>query len=134
MLSGTILCGIIVLSLLNLSSRLSIDEAEERVRLLLSKEIAQGYVGVQKMQEEKNLSAEMGMQLGEALTQIKEIEFASIEINKLIPDILLRPHRPTHIVRVELRTRDYQYPPRYFWLSWTHIDRETSKYAWYFSL
>lgn len=132
-LSGAVLFGIIVLISLNQSTRLSADEAEERVRLLLWSDIAQRYVGFRGTDQDNDLSGDMGRHLAEELARLEKIEFVSIEVNRLIPDFLLKPHRPTHIVRVEMRIDDHRFAPRYFWLSSAHIDRETSKYAWYFS-
>jgi hypothetical protein len=133
-LTGTFLCGIVILVFINKSSNLAAGEARDRIKLLLSKEITQGIAHDLRNKTESTITYEAGLHMKKSLTDIKAIEFDTITIRKLIPDFLLKPHRPTHIVRVEMRIHDIQYPPRYFWLSWSSIDRETTKYAWYFAL
>ena len=133
-LSGSFLLGIVLIALFNLSSELSLQDAEKRVKLILAREVTLSYLDPETHKMPKSMDADEGRHLGEELKGIREIKFSSLKIRKLIPGYILMPHRPTHIVRVELRSGDYQYPPRYFWLSWAGIDREISRIAWYFSL
>jgi hypothetical protein len=133
-LSGSFLLGIIIIALFNLSSKLPVQDAEKRIKLILARQVTQLYLdpGTHKMPG--NMDAETGKRYGEELKSIRELKFSSIKVRKLIPDYILMPHRPTHIVQAELLTEGYQHPPRYFWLSWSGIDREISRVAWYFSL
>ena len=84
--------------------------------------------------EINNPDIDIGWQLGKELSRINNSEFDSIDVRRLIPDTLLRPHVPTHVVRVILRDQDQEYPPRYFVFPWGDVDSETSKYAWMFSI
>ncbi len=133
-LSGGLLFCLAVLVLLSLSTPISEEEAKARVRLILSKKITQQYMHILKDKQLSQYDFDIGKQLEEELNRIKNLEFLSIEIRRLIPDILLRPEMPTHIVKVILRDKDKKYPPRYFWIDWFYFDRETSKYVWWFSI
>jgi len=133
-LSGTAILGMVLITLFNMSSTLSLDQAEKRIRVYLTKQMSEKLVQVNNefpsgFEKEKKLS-----ELAEELKQINAIKITSIEVRKLIPDIVIRPHRPTHIVRVEMHTDTKTFPPRYFWLPWTSIDSETTETAWYLSL
>ncbi len=134
MFSSSILLGGVFVILFNVSTSLSRDEAEERVRLFLSREVTQRYMAALKDKRVSKSDVDIGRQLKEELSQINTFEFMSVDVGRLIPDILLRPHRPTHIVRVVLRNQHQQFPPRYFWLPWADIDSETSQLAWLFSI
>jgi hypothetical protein len=133
-LSGGVLLGCVILILLNLSTSLSKEDAQKRVSLLLSKEITQRYVATMKKQDTDGFDIETATQLKEELDQINNLKFVSIDIKRLIPDILLAPHRPTHIVRIVLQNQNQQSHPRYFWLAWANVDKETSKLLWLFSI
>ena len=87
-----------------------------------------------KGQDAQGLNIDTATQLKEELIQIDNLKFVSVDVKRLIPDILLSPHRPTHIVRIVSSNQNQQYPPRYFWLSWDNFDRETSKLLWLFSI
>jgi len=133
-LSGTAILGIVLITLFNVSSTLTLDQAEKRVRVYLTREMSEKLIRVNNefpsgFEKEKKLG-----ELAEELKRINAIKITSIEVRKLIPDILIRPHRPTHIVRVEMHTDTKTFPSRYFWLSWTNIDTETTETAWYLSL
>ena len=133
-LSGGVLLGCAVLILLNLSTSLSKEDAEQRVRLLLSTKVTQRYMAALKDRNKDGFDVETAAQMKEELTLINNLKFVSVDVKRLIPDILLMPDRPAHVVRVVLQNRNQQYPPRYFWLPWADIDRETSKLAWFFSI
>ena len=132
-LSVTVLLAVTLTTLFNMSAQLSREEAEKRIRVYLTKEMSQKLIQVNAEFPE---GREKQMKLGELAEQLKEVnavDITSIEVKKLLPDIFIQPHRPTHIVRVELRTAGKQHPPRYFWLPWSNIDSETSEAAWYFA-
>ena len=131
--SGFVL-GLLVLIWFNLSTTLSDEEAATRVRTFLSREVSQKYMPLVMNREGKQPDVDRARQMAKELRRIKELQFVSIDVARLIPDFVLRPHMPTHIVRVVLRDRERQYAPRYFWLPWGGVDTETSRYAWYFSL
>lgn len=132
--SASAVLGVLVLIWLNLSSTLSPEEAGLRVRTLLSREITQKYMSVVTQNQGAQVDAESSRKLGMELRRIRELEFVSIDVRRLVPDYLLRPHSPTHVVRVVMRDKEQQYPARYFWIPWAGVDTETSKYAWYFAL
>ena len=132
--SASAVLGVFFLIWLNLSSTLSREEAEQRVRTLLSREITQKYMSVVTRNQGTQPDADSTRQLGKELRRIRELQFVTVDVRRLVPDYLLRPHSPTHVVRVVLRDKGRQYPARYFWISWGGVDRETSKYAWYFAL
>jgi hypothetical protein len=134
LLSSSLLFGVVFFVLLNLSTPLSREEAEVRVRTFLSREITQHYMSILMNKQVKQRDVEIGWQLEKELGRINDLEFVSIEVRRLIPDILLRPHIPTHVVQVIVRDQNRQYPPRYFWMPWGDVDSETSKYAWMFSI
>ena len=133
-LSGGVLLGCAFLILLNLSTSLSREDAEKRVRLLLSTKVIQRYMTALKDQNKKSFDFETAAQMKEELDRINNLKFVSVDVKRLIPDILLMPDRPSHVVKVVLQNQNQQYPPRYFWLPWANIDRETSKLAWLFSI
>lgn len=133
-LSGGVLLGCAVLILLNLSTSLSKEDAEQRVRLLLSTEVTQRCMAALKDRNKDGFDLETAARMKEELDRINNLKFVSVDVKRLIPDILLMPDRPSHIVRVVLQNQNQQAAPRYFWLPWADIDRETSKLAWFFSI
>lgn len=132
-LGSTVLSAIVITYLFHVSPGLSVEDAEKRVRVYLTKEMSQKLI---KVNAEHPASAEKDRilsELAEELKKVNAVEITAIEVKKLLPDIFIRPHRPTHIVRVEIRTDLQEYPPRYFWLPWSNVDSETSEAAWYFA-
>ncbi len=126
-LSSSLLFGVVFLILLNLSTPLSKEEAEVRVRAFLSREITQHYMSVLMNEQVNQPDVDIGWQLEKELGRINDLEFVSIDVRRLISDIQLRPHIPTHVVQVILRDQNQQYPPRYFWMPWGDVDSETSE-------
>jgi len=133
-LSGSLLLGVAVLVYLNLSTTLSNAEAETRVRTFLARQVTQKYLPLVMNQQGKQPDVESARQMEKELRRIKELQFVSIDVGRLFPDFVLRPHRPTHIVRVILRDGSGQHAPRYFRLPWDGIDTESSRMAWFFSI
>jgi hypothetical protein len=133
-LSGVVLTAVVVASLFNMSSDLAVADAEKRVRVYLTKEMSQKLIQVNAVYPEGYEKQQKLSELAEELKKVNAVEIKTIEVRKLIPDILIRPSRPTHIARVEMRTATEKFPPRYFWLPWSNIDSETTEAAWYFSL
>lgn len=133
-LSGSVMVGVVLITLFNLSSGLAVADVEKRVRVYLTKEMSQKLIQVNAAYPEGYEKQSKLSELAEELKKINAIEITSIEVRKLIPDILIRPDRPTHIARVVMRTDTEKFPPRYFWLPWSNIDSETTETAWYFSL
>lgn len=134
LLSGSLFLGVAVLTLLNLSTTLSNEEAEARVRTFLSRAVSQKYMPLAMNRRGNQPDVDSARQMEKALRRIRDLKFVSIDVGRLVPDFLLRPHRPTHIVRVVLRDGDRQYPPRYFRLPWDGIDTESSRTAWFFAI
>ena len=133
-LSGGLLFGVALLVLLNLSSTLSSEEAETRVRTFLARKVTQKYMPLVMNRQGKQPDVDSARQMEKELRRIRDLKFVSIDVGRLIPDFLLRPHRPTYIVRVVLRDGDGRHPPRYFRLPWDGIDTESSRAAWLFSI
>lgn len=133
MLSGTVLLGALIVSLFNLSAKLSVEDAEKRIRVYLTKEMSQHLIKVNSEFPEGREKQEKLSELAEELKNINAVDIVSIQVKKLFPDIFIRPHRPTYIARVEMRTANREFPPRYFWLPYSNIDTETTELAWYFS-
>jgi hypothetical protein len=133
LLSGSLLFGVALLVLLNLSTTLSNEEAETRVRTLLSREVTQRYMPLVMNRKGNEPDVDSARQMAKELRRIRNLKFVSVDVGRLIPDFLLRPHRPTHIVRVVVRDGDRQYTPRYFRLPWDGIDGDSSRIAWFFS-
>jgi len=127
--SGGFLLAVAALVFFNASSTLSREDAETRIRVLLQREVLQ-----RQALSAGRMTPEKAEALGRALAAAKAIEFASLETGKLLPDYVLRPHRPTHIVRAEMGAPGRPPAVRYFWLPWDGIDRETGRAAWYFAL
>ena len=125
--SAGFLLAVAALAYFNASATLSREEAEARIRLLLQREI------LQQLRPSGAMTREKGEALGRALAGVKAIEFTSLDTGKLLPDYLLRPHRPTHIVRAEMRAPGRPAAVRYFWLPWAGIDSETGRIAWAFA-
>ena len=133
-LSSGLLLACVVLILLNLSTSLSKEDAQKRVRLLLSTKVTQHYMATLKKQDKDEFDIATATQMKEELDRINNLKFVSVDVKRLIPDIVLAPHKPTHIVRVVLQNQNQQSPPRYFWLPYAYKDKETSKLFWLFSI
>jgi hypothetical protein len=127
--SGAFLLALAALMFLNAAASLSPAEAEARVRQLLARQVLQN-----QAVDRGAMTADKGAALARALAGVKSIEFRSVKIGKLLPDYLLRPHRPTFIVRVEMRGSGPAPTVRYFWLPWDGIDSESGDFAWHFAL
>jgi len=131
--SGGLLLAIVFAVLFNMSSGLNAADAEKRVRVVMTRAISEKLIQVNNDQpagEEKNRKLN---DLAEELKRLNALQFKSVNVRKLVPDILIRPHRPTHIVRVETKADSNQQSVRYFWLPWDGIDGESSSTAWFFS-
>jgi len=133
-LSSGAVIGAILFVLLNLSASLSPGEAEQKVRLILSRELTQSYLADLANKHAGDSESDIAERLNKRLIQLRNLEFVAIDVKQLIPSILLTPHRPSQIARVVLRDESQQYPPRYFWLTWADVDSETSIIAWFFSI
>lgn len=133
-LSGSVLLGFAVLILLNLSASLSKEDAEKRVRSLLSREATQRCMAALESRNSGESDFDTAAQLKQELDRIDNMKFVSVDVRRLIPDILLSPLRPSHVVRVVLLDRNQQSPPRYFLLPYAYIDKESSKILWLFSI
>lgn len=133
-LSSGIILGCILLIFLNLSTSLSREDAEKRVRMLLSKEITQRYMATLKDEHKDGFDIDTATQLKEELDRINNFKFVSVDVRRLIPDIVFNPLRPDHVVRIVIQNQKQQCPPRYFLLPWADIDSETSKFLWIMSI
>lgn len=131
LLSLTFIAGMAVLVWLNLGYQMQPVEAEDRIRLLMSRSVTNNYVHL--FNENNKLDFDTGIKLQQELRAVNDLEVSNIEIKKLAPDYLLRPHRSTYIAKADVGNAD-NFLIRYFWLSYSNIDRETSHMAWIFSL
>ncbi|MDX1428687.1 MAG: hypothetical protein R3282_00305 [Rhodothermales bacterium] len=113
---------------------MSEEEAEARVRAVLAKQVTRSYMSAVMEKNLNQVDAAGARRLKKELARISDLELVSIDVRRPIPDYLLRPHMPAHVVRVVMRDDSRQYAPRYFWLPWADVDSETSKYAWMFSI
>lgn len=130
-ISSTILIGIVILIWLNQSFSLENTEAEERIRRLLSRAVTNNYSHL--FNDNNTLDYDTGLKLQQELREVNNLVISGIEIKKLAPGYLLRPHMPTYIVKTEIGSNG-NLLIRYFWLSYSNIDRETSYTAWLFAL
>ena len=131
LLSLTFITGMAVLVWLNLGFQMQPVEAEDRIRLLMSRAVTNNYVHL--FNENNTLDFDTGIKLQQELRAVNDLEVSNIEIKKLVPDYLLRPHQSTFIAKADVgNTGDFL--TRYFWLSYSNIDRETSHMAWLFAL
>ena len=134
LLSVTAMVAVTLGSLFNMSSDLSVEDAERRIRVYLTREMSEQLIKVNNEHPASSIKERLLSNLAEDLKKINAIEIRSIEVRKLIPDIFTKPHEPTFIARVEMQTVNRRFPPRYFWLPWSNIDSETNETAWYFAL
>lgn len=126
--SGGFLLALAALVFFNATSTLSREDAQARIRVVLQREVLQ-----RQALSGGAMTPEKAAALARALAGVRAIEFAALDTGKLLPDYVLRPHRPTHIVRAEMGAPGRPPAVRYFWLSWDGIDRETGRTAWYFA-
>ncbi len=126
--SGGFLLAVAALVFFNASSTLSREDAKARIRVVLQSEVLQ-----RQAMSGGAMTPEKAEALARALAGVQAIEFASLDTGKLLPDYVLRPHRPTHIVRAEMGIPGGKPAVRYFWLPWDGIDRETGRSAWAFA-
>lgn len=112
---------------------LSEQDAQQRVRLCMQREIASHHL---EMLREKGVTLpdeETALQWERELKWVKMLSFESIELKRPLPDIFLSPFSPTYVARVVLREEQRVGPERYFWISYSGVDRETSAIMWSFS-
>ena len=128
-LSAAFFLALALLVYFNASSTLSREDAEARIRLVLQRHAVQ-----QQALPKGAMTREKAEALAQALARVKSTQLRKLEMGKLLPDYLLRPHRPTHIVRVEVLEPGRAPAIRYFSLPWDGIDGETGAGLWHFSL
>ncbi|MDH4317937.1 MAG: hypothetical protein OEV64_06070 [Desulfobulbaceae bacterium] len=112
---------------------LSEQDAQQRVRLCIQREIASHHLEILRENGVTHPDEETALQWERDLKWVKMLSFESIELKRPLPDIFLSPFSPTHVARVVLRQEHRVYPARYFWISWSGVDRETSEIMWSFS-
>jgi len=110
------------------------EEADKRIRLLLKREFFQRETAILKEKGESLPDHGRAQQWKEEIDRIDRIRFLSLQVNRLIPDILLLDATPHFVVRVEVQERDGQTRTRYFLLATAGIDRETSYGFWFISI
>ena len=113
---------------------MSPEDAEKRIRLLLQRELSQQHLAVLKQKGARLPDVETAKQWQKEIGRINSLEFVSVEVNIILPDLLLAPFMPTYVVKAVIRDGKRPAGTRYFWLSWSRTDRETSKVVWFFSL
>jgi len=116
-----------------LTSSMSHENAEKRVRRCILRELSQQHMA---MLQERGLGlpdAAMAAQWKDEIDRAHNLTFVSIKLRRPIPDVL-NPFCPTFVVKAVFQDDASRTIPRYFWLSWDGIDRETAKIVWYFSL
>jgi len=124
--SGGFVLAVAALVYFNASSALSRESAEARIRLVLEREVLQRHMG-----SPGAMTPEKAEALAQALARVKATKLRALEMGKLLPDYLLRPHRPTHVARVEVLEPGRAPVTRYFSLPWDGIDGESGAAAWH---
>ena len=102
--------------------------------MLLSREVTQRYIATMKDRHKDGFDIDTATQLKEELDQINDLKFVSVDVRRLIPDIVFNPLRPDYVVRIVMHSQNQQHHPRYFLLPWADIDSETSKFLWNLSI
>lgn len=127
--SGGFVLVLAALVYFNTAATLPREDAEARVRLVLERQVLQRHALSQGA-----MTPEKAEALARALARVKATQLRALEMGKLAPDYLLRPHRPTHVVRVEVLEPGVAPAVRYFSLPWDGIDGETGAGFWAFAL
>jgi len=127
--SGGFVLVLAALVYFNATATLSHEDAEARIRIVLERQVLQRHALSQG--EMKRDKAEA---LARELARVKATKLRTLGMAKLLPDYLLRPHRPTHVARVEVLEPGRAPAIRYFSLPWDGIDGETGAGFWTFSL
>lgn len=117
-----------------LSPQLSTEDAVKRVRLLLQRELSLEHMSLLKASGRKLPDRDVAAQWEEEIKDIKNLRFKSVDVNRLIPDILFNDFSPSWVVRISIPDDNEKLNYRYFWLGWDGIDRETSRVIWFFSI
>ena len=132
-ISAIIFLGLLIALCFVLMNALEPQNIEDRVRLILSREITQKQMQALKNNGLKIPDEEMAIRWRDEFTRINNLEFLSVSVKNPILDIF-SPDQPTFVVQAIIRDPSNHVTTRYFWLSWAGIDREISKIAWYFSI
>ena len=117
-----------------LTPSLSIEDAKNRIRLSLQRELSQKHNAMLEKTGNRLPDYDMAKQWEKEINRINNLKFVSVTIKRPFPDILLSFESPTYVVRVVFLGENRQQSIRYFWLSWDGIDREISKRVWFFSI
>ena len=135
--SGLTLAEIIIILLIALLSYfapdLSKEDAIQRIKMFHTLEYMQQQQKVLKNQGKKLPDKEMAKEWGLELKRIKGMKFKSVEINQPILEIIFNFDSPAYVVRVEIDDENQSEQSKYFWIDLMGVDRETSKYVWWFS-
>ena len=124
---------IVLLFLLSLTvSSLGEEDAQRRVRLCMQREIALRHQEMLREQSVKLPDRETALQWQKEMQRVDTLHFESILVKRPVIDIILSPLSPTYVVRVVFKEEEQVGESRYFWLSWSGIDRETSRTIWLF--
>ena len=133
-LPGIFLLTAVLLLLYVLTPSLGIEDAKNRVRLCLQRELSQEHSTMLKKQGIKVPDYDMAEQWKKEINRINNLKFVAVTMKRPLPDILFSFESPTYVVEVTVIDENQQHNLRYFWLSWDGIDRETSKLIWFFSV
>jgi len=131
--SAGVLLGVLLLVAFFLGNRLTGAEAGKRVRQCLRTELSQRHQAELGEQNRRLPDRATANRWQEEYQHLDRLQIKEIKVRQPLPDILLHPDRPTHVVRVIFSREGQELPPRYFWLSWLRFDREISPFFWYVS-
>lgn len=123
----------IVTVLCLITPSLNDEEAKRRIRLSLKRELSQKHMTILKKSGKKVPDHQTAIQWQEEIRKINSLRVSSVIIKRPLPDIVLAFDRPTYVAQVTFLDEEQHQNIRYFWLSWAGVDREISKWIWYFS-
>ena len=132
-ISGTVFLIVLLFSLSLTVSSLGEEDVQRRVRLCMQREIALGHQEMLREQGVKLPNRETALQWQKEMQRVNALSFESILVKRPFLDIFLSPLSPTYVVRVVFEEGEQTGVPRYFWLSWSGMDRESSHAIWIFS-
>ena len=131
---GIFLLTVVLLLLYVVTPSLGIEDAKNRVRLCLQRELSQEHSTMLNQQGIRVPYYDMAEEWKKEIKRINNLQFVSVAMKRPLPDILFGFESPTYVAQVIFVDKDQQHNLRYFWLSWDGIDRETSKLIWFFSV
>jgi hypothetical protein len=106
-------------------------EAEERLRLVLAREVSQAHLAEMRESGASLPDERMAARWQADFEVIERIEVLDIEVRRPLPDTF--SPRPAFVVKASLREATGE-KTRYFWLSRHGFDHEAAALLWRFAL